>query len=245
MRAELHTDHTSPAWIATYGDRTLLCISTGLAKKLLDPGIIENTSWYSQDDLKRDFAFLEHEYTHTQEGIMVDNDVKFGISLEERRAEYFSGDKHGYADTKGFFSDYGVLTGHVITDEFDAFPMGGTAADLLGAVANHTNLALMAELAMIVPNPYKEAQRGTVYGAAIQDYIGGYDGFEQKLLAAQLDAGNGAAIEERVTKVANKLMQIGAGSDDDFSDFWAGHRRAQGLGLMTDVIKAKIDELSA
>jgi len=243
MQGELQSDRTPPAWVATYGDKQFLCISTALAQKIVNPSIIENTSWYTDEDLKRDFAFLEHEYTHTQEGASIDNDIKFGISLEERRAEYFSGDKHGYADTKAFFYDYAVLTGHKITDEFDALPMGGTAGELLGAVANHTGLSLMAEVALIVPNPYKDEQRKTSFGENIQDYIGGYDGFEKKLLEAQLAAGNGEAIEARVTEAAKRIMANDTGNDS-FTDIWAGYRRGQGLGFVTDIISAKVKELS-
>jgi hypothetical protein len=250
MEADLHTDHTPTAWVSVFGDKKLLCISSALAKKIIDPSTVLNeASSYSENEYRQDFGFLEHEYAHTQEGTNIDHDVKFGVGLEERRAEYFSGDKNGYSDTKNFFTDYTILTGHNITDEFDSRPLGGSASEVFTAIANQTSLALMTEFTLIVPNPYKDEQRKTPYGAYIQDYIGGYDGFEKKLLTAQLAAGQSGAIEQRVREAAQKLIKFDEeykeeNESDNFSDFWVSFRHSHGLGLMTDIIKDKAESLA-
>jgi hypothetical protein len=192
--------------------------------------------------LEHDLAILAHEYVHTQGGLLLDRDVNFGVNLEELRAEHFAGNKQGYQDIKGLFSDYDVLTGHNIPEEFDTRPKGGTAAEVYGSIANRVGLSAMLELLMAAPKNYIAGQSNK-YVRDAYSYIGGFDGVEHRIWEAEVAAGRGAEIEKRMTTMAQKLSAIVTDSSSAFSvEFWQNYRKGQGLNLVTDEIAARLQD---
>lgn len=232
----------APAWVTDIKGKRTLCITSALAEKVLDPDVIENTNWYNEDYLERDLAILAHEYTHTQGGIILDNEVTFGINIEELRAEHFSGNKQGYQDIKGFFADYRALTGEDVASEFGARVKGGTAAEVYGLIANRIGLSKMVELILASPNNYVNEQTNS-YRKEVHAYIGGFDGVEKSILEAEIKAGNGAEIEQRITSSARRILEIAAQSTSFDIEFWANYRNRQGLNVVTDLIAEQAKKL--
>ena len=106
MAAELGLeDSFGAAWVTTVNNVKTLCLAQGTAEKILHPEITVNLKGYSKEDHGREIAILEHEYTHTQGGVNLDQNILFGINAEEVRAEHFSGNRMGYQDVKGFYQD--------------------------------------------------------------------------------------------------------------------------------------------
>jgi hypothetical protein len=226
-----------PAWVHEYNGNRTLCISSALAEKIRDPEVIKNTDWYNQDELDRDLAILAHEYTHTQGGIKVKGEVTFGINLEELRAERFSGDKQGYQEVKAFFQYYNMLTGQNVAEEMDSRVKGGTTEEAFGAIANTIGLSKMTEIMLAVPNNYVTKQ-SNVFLREAYEHIGGLDGVLKSLYDMEVDSGNEEAINERVTKVARKLNEMGMDLE-----FFSGYRKKHGLEFMTDILVARANAL--
>lgn len=226
-----------PAWVHEYNGKRTLCISSALAEKIRDPEIIKNTNWYNQDALDRDLAILAHEYTHTQGGVKVTGEVTFGINLEELRAERFSGDKQGYQEVKAFFQYYDILTGQNVAKEMDSRVKGGTTEEAFGAIANTVGLSNMIEIMLAVPNNYANNQ-SNVFLREAYDHIGGLDGVLRSLYEKETASGNEAAINERMTNVAQKINGLGVDLD-----FFGGYRKKHGLEFMTDMLISRANEL--
>lgn len=226
-----------PAWVHEYNGRRTLCISSALAEKIRDPEIINNTEWYNPSELDRDLAILAHEYTHTQGGVKVNGEVTFGVNLEELRAERFSGDRQGYQEVKAFFQYYNILTGQNVATEMDSRVKGGTVEEAFGAVANTVGLSKMTEIMLAVPNNYIN-QQSNVFLREAYEHIGGLDGVLQSLYDLEIASGNVAAINERMTKIAQKLNDMGMDLD-----FFSGYRKNHGLEFMTDLLVNRAKEL--
>lgn len=228
-----------PAWVTEIGGKRLLCISTGLAEKITNPGATENTDFYDEKDAERDFAILEHEYTHTQGGLMLDREISFGINIEELRAEYFSGNRGGYQDIKSFFLDYATVVGEHPTTTFESLGKGGTCSEVFGDIANKAGLNRMLEVVMASPKNYIESQSNK-YAREAYTYLGGFDGVVGRLIEDQIAAGNSDQLEERIVKRAKKIAEY-AGKDGN--DWLWDYRRQQGLNVMTDLVNKKAEEL--
>jgi|GEM_PF-725439 len=231
----------APAWVTEIDGKRLLCISSGLAEKLLDKSVVGNTPWYTDDDLARDFAMFEHEYTHTQGGIMLDRGITFGINLEELRAEHFSGNMQGYQDIKGFFTHYNVITGYHPAKTFETMTKGGDIADIYGLIANQVGLNRMLEVIMASPNNYIEAQ-SNIYIRKAYEYIGGFDGVLNRLLEDQIAVGNKEQIDERIDMYVNKKAKAFNGPSLDGLGLW-DYNRKFGLNVVTDLVNKRAEEL--
>jgi hypothetical protein len=230
----------APAWVTKVDGKRTLCILSGLAEKIIDPKSIENTSWYDEDNLDRDLAIFEHEYVHTQGGLAVDKGITFGINLEELRAEHFSGNRQGYKDIKGFFQDYGIITGHLVaSDAIDPATKGGSTSEVFATIANKVGLDRMLEVVMASPKNYIEQQSNS-YVREAYDHIGGFDGVLQRILEDEIAAGNGEEVEKRIDNAAERLANIvnqpGAVLD---VEGWAGFRAMSNLHVITDMIAEK------
>lgn len=229
----------APAWMTELGGTRFLCISSGLAEKICDPNVTENTPWYTADHLERDLAILAHEYTHTQGGIMVDGEVAFGINLEELRAEHFSGNKQGYAEIKTFFQSYGMITGQDVKAGFNVRLKGGSTLETFGPIANRIGLSKMLEVMMAAPDNYIALQSNRFLRGAYA-YIGGLDGVLRSIYEAEVARGNQSKINERVTKFARTVMNNGI----DLG-FFETYRKKKGIVFTTDLVVRRIKELQS
>lgn len=197
----------APAWVTRLEGKTLLCLPQPVAEKILDQSLTENTPWYSQDDWERDFAFIEHEYTHTQGGFNLDHGVQYGINIEEVRAEFYSGNKQGYHDVKGLFQDISLVTGENMRNGFDGLEKGGTAAEMYASIAKAVGVDNTLDVLLAVPLNYAKDQTNPYIGAAI-NHIGGYDGIIQRLIDREVKAGRSEEFEVRLNEKLERVTEI-------------------------------------
>ena len=234
---EMGSMHETPlAWVEMVDGKNTLCVLRGVATAIVNPRMRGRHG----EDWEYDISLLQHEYTHTQGGVQIDDDVAFGINIEELRAEYFSGNQHGYTDIKNLFNDYAQLTGHWIVDEFDKHKKGGSATEIYGSIANRIGLSLMLELVMSAPFVYQESQNNRYLAGALE-HIAGYDAVLQKILDQEIARGGQNAITERITQKAARLADI---DDVTIVESIFNERRRYGLNIVTDLVGEKYKELT-
>lgn len=225
----------APAWITRASGRTVLCMSLPLAIKILKKDGIGLRAGYDEDDYSRDMAVLEHEYTHTQGGVAVDDGIHIGINLEELRAEHYSGDKQGYDDIKYFFGDISRITGKWITDIFDQYPKGGKKEELYVDLANLAGLENLIDILVAAPKKYVKDQ-GNSYQRRVLQSNGHFDGAIDRLLSRSRSMGEGDVVQQRVSEFVDRVWEISEGNPD----FILNYRRNQGSNVLTDLIEAGI-----
>ncbi len=230
----------APAWVTDLNGTRTLCISMALAEKLRDPTVIQNTDWYTDEYLKGDLTALSHEYTHTQGGISVDNELSFGINAEEVRAEHFSGDNHGYQDVKAFFQYYRIITGHSLVEEMESHVKGGTTVEIFGAVANHVGLSNMLEVMMATPKAYIENQ-GNPFSREAYNHLGGFDGVLKRLYDAQVGTDT-ETLDKRLDEYANFLLERERENPGSLQMF-RNYRTTSGHEFMTEKLVERVKQL--
>jgi hypothetical protein len=240
LRAEKMADELgeevlfAPAWVTHANGKTLLCITMPTAEKILNPELTANSRNYTQDYWKRDFAFLEHEYTHTQGGLNLDQGVSFGINMEEFRAELFSGNKHGYHDIKGLFQDVKSVTGFSLGEFLAQIPKGGSAESVYEEVARQLGLSPALELLLAAPANYFSEQSNPFH-REIFNHLGGYDGITGRLLQQQIAAGKGEQIDARIADRAKHILSI----TKDYEGIINSKKRS-GLNVVSNLISQKL-----
>ncbi len=226
-RTGLATD-VPVAWMINVGGKRTLCLPMSFAEKILYKDE-KRAAYYGEDEQARDFALLEHEYTHTQGGLNLNHDVFYGINLEERRAEYFSGDKHGYQDIKGFITDISVATGIKFLDILEQSSKGGDPAQIYTLLANEIGLQDTLEFALTAPGAYVDDARKLQ--KHITNYLGGPDEFTKNIYNKYVKAGHGEEIDQRMSKWAESVK----GKDLDF--FFEYRTKRLGLNFMTEKLR--------
>jgi hypothetical protein len=222
------------AWVTKLNGKTLLCISMPLAEKLLDPALTDNAKFYTEDERARDMALLEHEYVHTQGGMNLDGELAFGIGAEELRAEHFSGNKHGYMDIKGFFTDLSLVTGFDMREVFNEMPKGGEAYYSYAFLARELGLNSMLEIMSIAPRNYCEDPDKPQ--TRMNQYLGGFDGVTERVLRRRMEEGHTEVIEQRINENAKKIQDI-AGNN---AEWMLNYRKYQGLHFLSDMMLDRI-----
>lgn len=239
--AELGDSLFAPGWVTQVGDKTLLCITMPLAEKILDKSLTDNSSFYDDAEYARDIAFLKHEYVHTQGRLDVDKKGVLGINLEERRAEYFSGDKHGYTDVKSLLKDINIASGMNVLDLYDTRPKGGTAEAVYADIANQVGLASMVEILVAAPRNYLTRQ-GNRFLSHAMETLGDYDGVVSRILEANMAVGNKEEIEDRIDARAKGLIEV-FGTDVEKHEWYKSYVKGVGLTVIPDLVDARVREL--
>lgn len=219
------------AWMYKSKEGSRIYLTAPLAKKIMHPELTEDNRYYNENDYADDKAFLAHEYVHAQGGLNLDGNAGVAMGAEERRAEYFSGDEHGYPDVKAFWNDVLTVCNFDILKFFDSHEKGGSTEELLTQIAEKTDLDTMLNLALVAPLPYKQRDGRT---AELYDLIGGYDGVIEKMLIDQMEQGNGAEIEKRIDQRAQAI------AESVHAEFIISYRKKQGANVITDLVRDKM-----
>jgi hypothetical protein len=218
------------AWITTINGVPEICIPLPLAEKILYKDQ-PRSEYYDDASALRDIATLEHEYTHTQGGLNASNDVFFGIAIEERRAELFSGDKMGYTDIKSMFNDLKLITGLDVVEMLGDKEKGGESYSFYRTLSSKLGLRSVFELALIAPSAY--IKYGYPMQASVNKYLGGQDALLSRLFDHELSAGRTGA-EERIGAKVDRLIAGG----DDLMSYFSYRRNMLGLSFVTDKLEA-------
>lgn len=152
---------------------------------------------YGQSTRESYLGSLRHEYVHTKFGVRVEG--IFGRTLEERRAEYYSGDSGEYYDVKRFFGQMGILTGQSIRDKFDQVAEArrkGQNLSIYELVAKDYGVDKVAEIAAVQPEGYLRFTTNT-FAKEMLAFVGGYDAVVRRF-ALETDRG----------RVVERLQQL-------------------------------------
>jgi hypothetical protein len=207
------------AFVTSLEGTTYLCMSADTAERIAySQDRDHRAGYYEDEDLDRDIAFLRHEYAHTQSDLRMENLI--GINLEERRAEYFSGDKHGYHDIKWLFQDIRLATGFDITETMAGLTNGGTAEQVYSSVSQAVGIDKLIDVTLAVPRPYYEAQSNAIVKNSY-DYVGGYDGVVDSIYDS-LNENQRKEANERIDEFLDRVTEsIG---EEGLKDVVLGYR---------------------
>lgn len=241
MSDELGHPITPAGWMTQINGKTFLCLAMTTVEKMVRPESTANASFYDEQSKLGDQAFLEHEYTHTQGGKTVERGTTFGISMEELRAEEYSGNRHGYGDVKAFARDFGIITGKDLVEYVTDGVKGGEAHMSYAELANSVGLDRMLEIVMVRPTVYDE-KAVNLLNKMVGLHLGGFEGVELRLLADASATGQEKAIDERLTQRAQKIID---NTNLDYIGMYYHKRRTDGIITMTDRLEQRINELTA
>ena len=227
------------AWKTEINGVVTLVLPLPFAEKIIYPDE-KRSVYYSEKDRERDLAILRHEYTHTQGGLTLNEGTFFDIAAEERRAEYFSGDRQGYGDVKAMFRYFRDLTGLDLTMQMEAEPKGGTAYDFNIAVAQRVGLQRGLEFALTPPSAYVQDSEPLQSEAA--SYLGGFDTLTHRIYDDELAAGRGHEIEQRLTTTAQHLLRV-LPEKESLEGYLSYQESLHDVPFVTGLIRKKIAEL--
>ena len=217
----------APAWVTQIGGSNNLCITLPVARRIL--GV---ESGVSEQRASLDRSVLEHEYAHTQGGLNIDHGIDFGVALEEWRAEYFSGNRQGYLEIKGFLQAVSLATGLNLPELIGSKHKGGSKGEVYSELANNLGLANMADFLMIRPREYNDDVSD--YSSAAASHVPTMGNFIDRML---LDDEGQA--HERVYEYAKRLAALNIDHH-----FYLDSRFPSGAtGSMGDRLKDAVDRI--
>lgn len=225
-------DQLPAAWISHVGSRVYLCMPQPYAEKLLHTDQ-PRANYYTEDNRQRDLAILEHEYVHTQRGLALDGKLFYGIGFEERRAEYFSGDKQGYQDIKGFFIDIATINGIYIPNLLARGPLV-EKAEVYTELCKRFGLQGLLDLSLICPVNYLSDTRPLQ--KEVVGYLDGFDGFCKRLYDQEVSMGRKDQITARIRQRAAKFVEQDLGWINDY-------RKKFGLNVVSDLVANEMSRM--
>lgn len=133
---------------------------------------------------------LKHEISHTQGGLFIQGTTLLGISVEERRADYFSGrQKTAYDELEIFFDDLAAITGFNLIDTLNSRPKGGQPVEVYHDIAAQIGLNGMLETVLLSPEVYHldrdHSKAGYHSLHNVYKHMGGYEGVIHRLINLQ------------------------------------------------------------
>jgi hypothetical protein len=216
------------AWMVPLRGRRHLCIALPTAEKILYDDDV-HLGRRRQDDGVEERAIVEHEYTHTQGSYALDQQIFYGIGLEERRAELFANDKMGYKDIKGMIDfDFTPLIKISLLNSMRGAVKGGDPDKLYAQLAERIGLQNTLEIALTAPSAYitdaYPMQRD------VQEYLGGINGLEERIYE-RMDADDRAFFDEVVDIWATN------NAPRDIESWLDTRERQFGLGFVTQKLR--------
>ncbi len=194
------------------------------------------------------YAIVRHEYGHTQKQMVFGPHNQLGLNVEERKAEFVSGDRQGYQDIKFLFTDLSFATGTKLTQDFlaSALKEGDALSSFLAKTAQSTGMRNAMLLMALKPLPY----------AKYPEHAKQFVDFSNQLKASDVSDHDIPLREttERLGKdglrqgVREWLEDIQAKQGDltDFhEEFLPDYREAHGLGVSTRIIREEVRKIRA
>jgi hypothetical protein len=183
-------------------------------------GIVPNESMVQLKG-QRTKGTIKHEFAHTRNSLIVEGE--FGKSVEERKAEYFSGDTGEYYEVKGFFTNLRVLHGHSIADIFEENLQSLHSEDPISVyelLGKYYGLETVAEIAASQPDAYVNHAKSSY----TKEMLGSLGSFSEII---ERDAKTTYVDQEeargRLTAVVNMLrrnkLQADGSLDSSYEDF--------------------------
>lgn len=163
-------------------------------------GVKLDTNWRA-DRPERVKSLLQHEFTHLQKSTRVEG--SFGYTIEERRAEYFSGDRSEYFQEKTFLTNLSLLNGkHIIKlfDEQAELRQAGQEVSIYKMLMDTYGVDVMAQIAAAVPAVYMRYEKSEFMKGMTQN-LGTYD----QIIAEQARALPADKKQEALARVEQRI----------------------------------------
>jgi hypothetical protein len=231
LSRDLGWPNTPPAWVTPINGVPNLCLPLPIAEKILYKDQ-PRANFYDVFYEELEFAFLAHEYTHTQGGLNLSGDLFFGIGVEEVRAEHFAGNKMGYRDAKGFYADITRVTGFSAVDFMDEHEKGGNMYDFYKNLTNRASLQSVLEIAIMPPSVYIDDNR--VIQRQIAEHLGGFDAITKRVYEQVVREGRSSEIDSEIEDSVDRLIAGG----HDLESYFYQRKKVYGLNFITDKMRA-------
>lgn len=202
-------------------------------------GIVPSEYMVRKNRAQSVVSTIKHEFVHTQDEVGVE--VEFGKSLEERRAEWFSGDGSEYFEVKAFFRQLHVLFGRHIGDMFEESVESkrNHPVNIYELIARDYGLDMVAEIAASQPDVYVRSAKSK-FTHDMLDSLGGFDAIVER--AAKNPQTDRETARMRAVKVINSLRTNKVGPegelDKEHEEFLGSYfgPLLRGLGMhLTDI----------
>ena len=168
------------AWKQEIDGVKTLVLPLPVAEMISDPeGKIKGDKEQREQTLKELQSIIEHEYVHTQGGLTLDEKSLIGITLEEIRAEEYSGNGQGYQECKIAAMYINVATAFDVIGQMKQSAKGGDCATMFAEISNKLGLQPALELNLSLPTAYLNGD--SQIRAAINEHLGGLNGFVARL----------------------------------------------------------------
>ena len=200
-------------------------------------GGVESKHENSEGDLERHYAFVRHEYAHTQKQMTVGKHVQLGLILEERKAEAVSDDKHGYNDIKYLTTDLSFATGvNVLTMLEDSLTADDALSTFIAQSSNAIGLRNTLLLMASKPLPYDKFPNHARQFA------------DMNCLQDESDISNlDVVVREALERYGDHTFAKQAGawalglSDLPFATQYVNYRRSHGAGHGSDYLQQAVE----
>ena len=131
----------------------------------------------ARDDVEHIAAIIRHEYGHTQKQLTLGPHAQLGMMAEERKAEFVSGDKHGYLDIKYLFQDLSMASGAMLNTILgNALKEEDALSSFIVNTANSVGLRNTLLLFALKPLPYEKNPAHAKQFAKLNHLVGEPDG---------------------------------------------------------------------
>lgn len=187
---ELPEDHRHHVYIPAVSAEVLMAEERGI-------DLSEAAINYKKDQI---IGTIRHEYVHTQGDLTVGGE--FGKCLEERRAEYYSGETREYFEVKAFFRHLQVIKGKFIGAIFDEALQNRddpSLPDTYELLAKYYGIEAVAEIAAAQPDVYIKHTVST-FTKGMLDSLGGCNAIIERMI--------GRLNEEELTDVRARTVRV-------------------------------------
>ena len=174
---------------------------------------------------------VAHELVHTQQNYVIGD---LGHSIEERRAEYFSGDKSAYYDVKQLYTYFTVFSGFDLLGAFTTHPADPDSYYL--AIYSQLGIETANKLLADVPVAYEV--QSTSPAGIIASFTQGHDGIIQD--GIRLGSDDPSAVTKRMGDRYAKLLSVFKTKQDVLDDIDSNLKQSYAMpsaaSKMTDYI---------
>ena len=196
-------DDVPVAWKTIIDGVNNLILPLPFAEKIL------NHQEHGEDSqFDSDMSILEHEYTHTQGGLLSKDDSLIGIAAEEFRAEKFSKGQNGFQDVKHAMMILNVIGIFDLDQTLEDEVKGGTLEDIVKKMVPYVGLQRTLEFCLTPPAAYAE-RTGTPLLSDVAEYLGGFNGFIERIYKDTIDSPKSERVRKRLAEMTMFMADNG------------------------------------
>ena len=197
------SDDVPVAWKTTIDGINNLILPLPFAEKIMN-----NQENGENSQSISDMSIFEHEYAHTQGGLLSRDNSLIGIAAEEFRAEKFSNNHNGFDDIKHTMMILNVIGVFDLDQVLEDEVKGGTLGDIVKKMIPYVGLQRTLEFCLTPPAAYAE-RTGTPLLSDVAKYLGGFNGFIERIYKDISDSPKSERATKRLAEMTMYLADNG------------------------------------